>query len=59
MDRRHVQCLLAIAGLRHDIDVRQRLQQPADAGADQGVVVDDEYTHGRNQLLSRRRVMSR
>ncbi len=36
----------ALLALGDHIDVRKRLQQPAQAGAYQGVIVDDDDSHG-------------
>ncbi|BBO51616.1 hypothetical protein KMM349_19470 [Stenotrophomonas maltophilia] len=40
-----LQCLLGIAGLGDELHVGKPLQQPRQAGADKGVIVDDENSH--------------
>jgi hypothetical protein len=46
MQQCHFKRLLCIAGLCGDVHVGKALEQAAEAGADQGVIVDDENAHG-------------
>ncbi|WP_230079333.1 hypothetical protein [Xanthomonas oryzae] len=51
MQGRHVQGLLRVARLAHDIDAGESLQQPGQAGTDKGVIVDDDDSHGAEETF--------
>ncbi|GGD42053.1 hypothetical protein GCM10007235_12630 [Pseudoxanthomonas indica] len=46
MDGRQVKRLLRIGGFGHHIHVGDGLQQSADAGTNQSVVINNQNTHG-------------